>query len=410
MGAVDAPPIRALQMRVGKTRMSSKFLPTMYMPEDVFVDDTYSATVQARGADFAVSLPTNPSTYEAPHRRRNSMESDAASSIGAGGYLTVHYQARPGNYSSVPPPIGRPLRPGTAGEPVFEHTYTTPLSLDKVVPENPSDNHYTVGTLHAPLPAPNEEEEKKKALAGIPKKQEKKERAPELLGHRRFRKNLCTFLIAPFLCCWPFDRTLREARAFFIYYCSCNIGFFLAIVLAPPTPAPWIVAILAIPTIMAIIRFCAAVMSRVAGREIEYTDKVKGHVVMMVPCYTEGKEGLAATLDSMAASDLRGLKGTICAICDGRVIGVGSTQSCEDCLVSMMTLERTTLHRDYTEYYGKYKGLPMFVIAKHQNAGKRDSQIRAFRLINEGRFQKVDYIFMTDAVCMQIYSRLSNVR
>ena len=222
---------------------------------------------------------------------------------------------------------------------------------------------------------------------------------PEMLGCPRFRRNLCSALIAPFWFCWPKNRTAREAAAFFIYYVICNLGFFLAIVIAPPTPAPWIVAVLAVPTVMAIIRFSAAVLALVFGHDIKYTRKVKGHVLMMVPCYTEGRQGLSATLDSMAGSDLRGLRGTIVAVCDGRVVGVGATESCEECLTSMMNVERTSVYSDYTEYFGTYKGMNMFVVAKHQNAGKRDSQIRVFKLINQQRFGKVDYIFMTDADC-----------
>eukprot|EP00047_Mylnosiga_fluctuans_P019613 m.84374 g.84374 ORF g.84374 m.84374 type:complete len:506 (+) comp8197_c0_seq1:1207-2724(+) len=150
---------------------------------------------------------------------------------------------------------------------------------------------------------------------------------------------------------------------------------------------------------MAVVRFAAAVLARITGLRVNFNDRWEGTVVMMVPCYTESREGLGATLDSMAASNLRGLHGIIVAVCDGRVIGVGSTESCEDALTSMMTLERTTVYSDYTEYYGNYKGLPMYVVAKHNNAGKRDSQIRVFHLINSGRFGRVDYIFMTDADC-----------
>jgi hypothetical protein len=220
----------------------------------------------------------------------------------------------------------------------------------------------------------------------------------ELIGYPRLRKGICTALIAPFLFCWPFKRTEREAKAFFIYYVLCNATL-VALVLLPNTSSGlWLGAILSVPTIAAIVRFSAALMSLLFDRPVNYNENFGGHVVMMMPCYTEGRDGLEATLDSMATSNLRHICGTIVAVCDGRVIGKGSTESCEDCLKSLMDVHSVTVYDDYTEYMGRYGRMPMFIIAKHKNAGKRDSQIRVFRLINEGRFGQVDCVFMTDAV------------
>ncbi len=99
---------------------------------------------------------------------------------------------------------------------------------------------------------------------------------------------------------------------------------------------------------------------------------------------------------------------TVVAVCDGHVIGKGSTESCEDCLRSLMDVHSVTVYPDYAEYMGRYGSLPMYVIGKHKNAGKRDSQLRVFRLVNEGRFGQVDCIFLADAVrAMKISTTVS---
>jgi hypothetical protein len=391
--AMDGPSIRQLQLVVGPTRPNR--LTNLYLPEDVFIDPTLGATVQPRGEGYQTAQPTSAAVYD--KRRRNSLDSEHDSCVEVAQTDFAYSSPYARNYDAAQPP---PRHPYMNNEPRGNQPSYTPVSPDIVTVDMPRPQ---AGPSYRTIAgAPQSPHDLSKKFHDTKKKAE---RPPELIGARDFRRGLCSLLIAPFLCCWPFDRTMREARAFFAYYIICNIGFFLAIVLAPETPTPWVIAVLAIPTVMAIIRFSAAVLARVAGVKIEYSLAMKGHVVMMVPCYTEDREGLEATLDSMAASDLRGLTGTIVAICDGRVIGVGSTESCEECLTSMMSVTRTTVYKDYTEYAGTYKGMAMYVVGKHQNAGKRDSQIRVFNLVNQGRFGQVDYIFMTDAVSVCVCLR-----
>lgn len=92
---VDSAPIRQLRMHVGKTRSATSFMPTFYVPEDIFVDDAYGPAVQTRdtGAHVAVEVPaaTEPAYYESKTKRRNSLESQTSS---------ISQENRDTNYSS----------------------------------------------------------------------------------------------------------------------------------------------------------------------------------------------------------------------------------------------------------------------------------------------------------------------
>ena len=79
---VDSAPIRQLRMHVGKTRSATSFMPTFYVPEDIFVDDAYGPAVQTRdtGEHVAVEVPAvaEPAYYESKKKRRNSLDSQTS--------------------------------------------------------------------------------------------------------------------------------------------------------------------------------------------------------------------------------------------------------------------------------------------------------------------------------------------
>lgn len=381
---MDKPVLRKLKLsKSGQTSTDSQVIPTFFVPEDMFADeDIYQPVVQRRepGAGFTAM----PGQWEAKRRHRSSLESvstdtdyvhvDPAQSDRASGTLWRDPQSHvymPNIYMPVMPPARRGSSPSTPSRPVSNNAPppppTSPAPPLSSVQEHHDDEAFIPNPafINAPVTGLSKASVSKDGVSkdvskdgakpaeddalitkpptAKPKKKPKKQ--PELLGYRSLRRNICTALILPFLLCWPWDRTGREAGAFFIYYIICNIGFFLAIVLTPASQSVWIIVILSIPTLVATIRFAAAVLAKIFGRKIEYRDDLHGHVVMMVPCYTEDRAGLTATLDSMAASNLRGFKGTIVAVCDGRVIGLGATESCEECLTSMMVMTRTNVHR-----------------------------------------------------------------
>ncbi len=180
-----------------------------------------------------------------------------------------------------------------------------------------------------------------------------KERHQELIGCPCLRKHLCTVLIAPFWCCWAVDRGEREAKAFLLYYLICNFGLLAAIILAGS--GLWISIFFMIPLVMAAIRFsCAGYARLTCFKDPPANATLKARVILMVPCYTEARDGLKHTLDSMAKSDLRGLHGVIVAVSDGRIRGKGNAETCEESISSMMEVVSKTDKGKYTEYHGTY--------------------------------------------------------
>ncbi|KAI8898994.1 chitin synthase-domain-containing protein, partial [Globomyces pollinis-pini] len=129
--------------------------------------------------------------------------------------------------------------------------------------------------------------------------------------------------------------------------------------------------------------------------------------VLLVTCYSEGKEGIKATLDSLAATNYDDRKKLLFVVADGLVQGSGNAQSTPDILISMMDHDPrfgmqplpqsyvavgtgSKQHNMAKVYCGCYtyegRAVPMVLIvkcgtpdeqsgSKPGNRGKRDSQL-----------------------------------
>jgi len=132
------------------------------------------------------------------------------------------------------------------------------------------------------------------------------------------------------------------------------------------------------------------------------------YVVCLVTCYSEGMDGIAATLSSLSATEYPAGRKLIFVVADGMVTGAGETMSTPDMCVSLLTPDPRfgtptpmsyrsvasgrKAHNKALVYAGHYlhpsggEAVPMIVVAKcglpedvndkkPGNRGKRDSQM-----------------------------------
>jgi chitin synthase len=144
------------------------------------------------------------------------------------------------------------------------------------------------------------------------------------------------------------------------------------------------------------------------------------HTILLVTCYSEGRDGIKLTLDSLAGTDYLDTHKLIFVIADGSVTGAGETMSTPDIVVSLMEKDpafpeepnpysyvaiadgakRHNMAQVYAGYYrcGNRK-VPMVCVSKcgtpdekslpkPGNRGKRDSQIILMSFLQKVMFDE----------------------
>jgi len=120
-----------------------------------------------------------------------------------------------------------------------------------------------------------------------------------------------------------------------------------------------------------------------------------GGLALMLPCYTEGEESLKPTIDSMVENVNNlpdSLMRCLFVVCDGRVQGKENDKmTCEIMKDILSPYDKVTEGVKYTSAWtgantcdvasGWYEGLPYIQITKHENRGKRDSQLIMLTLL-----------------------------
>ncbi|KAJ3185016.1 hypothetical protein HDU87_002582 [Geranomyces variabilis] len=150
------------------------------------------------------------------------------------------------------------------------------------------------------------------------------------------------------------------------------------------------------------------------------------HTILLVTCYSEGKQGIQSTLDSLAGSDYPDAKKLLFVVADGMITGHGEEMSTPDIIVSMMELDPQNenpkpksyiaiahgekQHNMAKVYSGWYivgnRRVPMITVVKcgspleanHPkpgNRGKRDSQLVIMNFLSRtlfnDRMTELDY-------------------
>ncbi|KAI8920800.1 chitin synthase [Powellomyces hirtus] len=141
------------------------------------------------------------------------------------------------------------------------------------------------------------------------------------------------------------------------------------------------------------------------------------YTIMLVTCYSEGKEGIRSTLDSLAGTDYPDSKKLLFVVADGIITGSGEERSTPDIIVGMMDLEPSAAnpepksyvaiahgekqHNMAKVYAGHYivgnRRVPMITVVKcgtpmeanqpkPGNRGKRDSQLVIMNFLSRTLF------------------------
>ncbi|KAJ3157473.1 hypothetical protein HDU86_003365 [Geranomyces michiganensis] len=169
------------------------------------------------------------------------------------------------------------------------------------------------------------------------------------------------------------------------------------------------------------------------GYNLPQTDDL--FTIMLVTCYSEGKQGIQSTLDSLAGSDYPDAKKLLFVVADGMITGHGEEMSTPDIIISLMELEPNNenpkpksyiaiaqgekQHNMAKVYSGWYlvgnRRVPMITVVKcgtpveanHPkpgNRGKRDSQLVIMNFLSRtlfnDRMTEMDY---------EIFSRIQSV-
>ncbi|KAJ3172022.1 hypothetical protein HDU88_006834 [Geranomyces variabilis] len=141
------------------------------------------------------------------------------------------------------------------------------------------------------------------------------------------------------------------------------------------------------------------------------------YTIMLVTCYSEGKEGIRSTLDSLAGTDYPDRKKLLFVVADGLITGHGEEMSTPDIILGMMELDPAASdpepksyiaiahgekqHNMAKVYSGWYvidgRRVPMITVvkcgtpfeatqAKPGNRGKRDSQMVIMNFLSRTLF------------------------
>lgn len=220
-----------------------------------------------------------------------------------------------------------------------------------------------------------------------------------LLGDRRkkTRRCLCNVLTLPCMICAPNNRHRRDGWAFTCAFVLANIGLLVGIYFTWDIPAV-IFTLFLVPTIVTLVRFVAAMLYTIPRMDDEANSE---GIVLMMPCFTEGLASLTQTIASITESDLGGMRPHLVIVSDGRVVGKGNNgQTCEQIILDLLGRNRSSLYyreefTDFTLHRGVFNHVPIYLLCKHENKGKRDSQLMMLEFVR--RMRGIDYVFMTDA-------------
>ncbi|KAI8892927.1 chitin synthase-domain-containing protein, partial [Globomyces pollinis-pini] len=150
--------------------------------------------------------------------------------------------------------------------------------------------------------------------------------------------------------------------------------------------------------------------------------------ILLVTCYSENKQGIKGTLDSLAATDYPDDRKLLFVICDGLIQGAGNTETTPDIVISLIEQDDTLpidtksylaiadgvkQHNMAKVYAGRYmyqqRPVPIIVVVKcgnederravpqdkPGNRGKRDSQLLLFNFLSRvtynDRMTALDY-------------------
>lgn len=131
----------------------------------------------------------------------------------------------------------------------------------------------------------------------------------------------------------------------------------------------------------------------------EPSENKQKDVIILVPCYTEGKQELYETYRSLALTNYHDKSKTILTICDGNLTGKGNTQSVPNIVLDIMGYSGdepeavayccsgggTNMAKVYAGYFALEEHVVPYVVivkvgnpgetVKPGNRGKRDSQV-----------------------------------
>ncbi|KAJ3160914.1 hypothetical protein HDU86_008276 [Geranomyces michiganensis] len=159
------------------------------------------------------------------------------------------------------------------------------------------------------------------------------------------------------------------------------------------------------------------------------------YTIMLVTCYSEGKEGIRSTLDSLAGTDYSDRKKLLFVVADGLITGHGEEMSTPDIIIGMMELDPNASdpepksyiaiahgekqHNMAKVYSGWYvidgRRVPMITVVKcgtpseasqpkPGNRGKRDSQMVIMNFLSRTLFND-----RMTALDHEIFSRIKAV-
>ena len=215
------------------------------------------------------------------------------------------------------------------------------------------------------------------------------------------RRRIWRFVIRCLTCFLPSSFVKKRARSvegyrskvsLMIIFIITNLAFILATQIG--NKADFVARLfLCFPVLGLVIRFILSLFNK-RTMPNKIPDDLGG-LALMLPCYTEGEESLKPTIDSMVENVNNlpdSLMRCLFVVCDGRVQGKENDKmTCEIMKDILSPYDKVTEGVKYTSAWtgantcdvasGWYEGLPYIQITKHENRGKRDSQLIMLTLL-----------------------------
>ena len=180
------------------------------------------------------------------------------------------------------------------------------------------------------------------------------------------------------------------------------------------------IASTAIVVLVILVKFLASLQLGIKNEP----EKIKRNVVILVPCYSEDKESLKRSIDSIANLEYENRRKILVMIADGNVTGRGNTASTSLLLKSLLGVNKSSSAYTYQSvsseglelnraetYFGHYASgdtaLPFILIVKigsgHDvtdtgNRGKRDSQLIMLKF-----FSRITYNLPLNPLELELY-------
>lgn len=217
-----------------------------------------------------------------------------------------------------------------------------------------------------------------------------------------------------------------QRTAFIAFVCSLNIGFLMAALFS--TNHTWVFVFVLMVKSKDVISSCISpigMFCRMIKRTIKPPAEVPPQwILSLIPAYNESEEQIVKCIFSLRDNGVQPHRQVMCVILDGKPRDIKSRFT--ESLISFTRPYVTFKHKvgDLTVHAGFIEDVPVIVIEKKKNAGKKDSLILAHDLFNyhregipmytkllreeieefllpdltEGhKFERFDQIFCTDA-------------